>query len=143
MKKFFAIAIMFILATSFMVTFPASAKTYQPNSKTNWQIVKELCRKEGYRKIKLLDENKLTDKQYWKVVDNRRGKPYIVVGKVYSISDGTGHGWYSTKTKGAKYIIGYNKRVPKGKCVLSYVIWNPESNECDDILYVVDNKTWR
>ena len=142
MKRILAAFLAVITLLSFSIV-PVEAKTYQPNSKTNWQVAKELCRKEGYRKIKLICENDMTDKAFWKVVDNRREKPYIVVSKVYSISDGTGYGWYGTKTKGTNYIIAYNKRVPKGKRVLSYVIWNPKTNYCDDILYVVDNKIWR
>ena len=119
------------------------AEAGETNTKTNWQIVKDLCRKEGYANILLIDSNKTTDKTFWKMVDHRKGKPYIIVEKVVSKSDGTGNGWYSTKTKGTNYIIAYNKRVPKGRKVTSYVIWNPGSNECDDILYVVDNKRWR
>lgn len=142
MKKILAMILVTVTILS-CLTVPAEAKTDQPNSKTNWQIVKQLCRKEGYSKIKLVCENDMTDKAFWKVVENRRGKSYIVVSKVYSISDGTGYGWYSTKTKGTNYIIAYNKRIPKGKKVLSYTIWNPKTNYCDDILYVVDNLKYR
>lgn len=134
--------LLFILVFSFSVfaAIPAEAKQ---TPKTNWQIVKELCKKEGYSKIKLLKANEITDKKFWKIVDHRKGKNYIVVEKVISVSDGTDHGWYSTKTKGTNYIIGYNKRIPKGKKVISYVIWSPYSNECDEILYVVDNQRVR
>lgn len=132
-----------ILVTAFSFTVNAFAKTNQPKSKANWQIAKELCRKAGYKNIKLLNSNRMTDKAFWKIIDNRKGKRYIIVEKVVSVSDGTGYGWYSTKTKGTRYIIGYNKRVPKGKLVTSYVIWNPRSNECDDILYVIDNQKVR
>lgn len=142
MKRILAIILISVALLSCLAV-TAEAKTYQPDFKTNWQIVKKLCRKEGYRRIKLICENEMTDRAFWKVVDNRRDKPYIVVSKVYSISDGTGYGWYSTKTKGTNYIIGYNRRVPKGKRVLSYVVWNPKTNYCDDILYVVDNLTYR
>ena len=112
-------------------------------SKNNWQIVKELCRKEGYSNILYIDGNKTTDRDFWKIVDHRKGKPFIVVEKVLSKSDGTGYGWYSTKTKGTKYIIGYNKKIPRGRKVTSYVIWNPKTNYCDDVLYVVDNRSYR
>lgn len=133
-----AIIILLVVAIVFGVTVTAEA-----GQKTNWQIAKELCRKAGYSKIKVVNANKLTDKQFWKILDHRKGKSYIVVEKVTSVSDGTGYGWYSTKTKGTNYIIGYNKRVPKGKKVTSYVIWNPKTNICDDILYVVDNYKYR
>lgn len=139
MKKFKrAITILLILAIVLGMTVTAQA-----GQKTNWEITKELCRKSGYNKIKVVDANKLTDKQFWKILDHRKGKSYIVVEKVVSVSDGTGYGWYSTKTKGTNYIIGYNKKVKKGVKVTSYVIWNPKTNICDDILYVVDNKMYR
>ena len=139
MKKFKrTIMFLLILAIVFGMTVTAQA-----GQKTNWEITKELCRKSGYSKIKVVDANKLTDKQFWKILDHRKGKSYIVVEKVVSVSDGTGYGWYSTKTKGTNYIIGYNKKVKKGVKVTSYVIWNPKTNICDDILYVVDNKMYR
>ena len=137
------IIISILIIITVISSIPAPVKAAEKTTKTNWQIVKELCRKEGYKKIKLIDSNNTTDKAFWNLVDHRKGKKYIIVEKVVSISDGSGHGWYSTKTKGTKYIIGYNRKVPKGKKVLSYVIWNPASNECDDILYVVDHRIWR
>lgn len=142
MKKTLALLLAFgLLLSCFAVR--VEAKTVEKTTRTNWQIAKELCRKQGYNRIKLIDENNMTDEKFWRVLDNRKGKPYIVVSKVLSVSDGTGYGWYSTKTKGTNYIIGYNKKIPKGKRVRSYVIWNPNSNECDDILYVVDSLKYR
>lgn len=139
MKKLLFLILAAILCATVIPTSTIEAKT----EKTNWQICKELCKKEGYKKIKLLKTNELTDKQLWKVVDHRKGKNYIVVEKIVSRSDGTGYGWYSTKTKGSNYIIAYNKKVPKGKLVTSYIIWNPNSNECDNVLWVVDNYKFR
>ena len=136
------ILIVILVAITVFSCFEYAGATEQ-KTKSSWQIAKDLCRKEGYHKIKLVESNKVTDKQFWKIVDHRKGKPYIVVEKIVSVSDGNGYGWYSTGTKGTNYIIGYNKRVPKGKKVTSYVIWNPRSNECDDVLYVCDNRTWR
>jgi hypothetical protein len=115
----------------------------QTTAKSNWQITKTLCHKAGYKKIKVLESNKMTDKNFWRIVDHRKNKNYIVVEKIVSVSDGTGYGWYSTKTKGTNYIIGYNKQVPKGKKVTSYVIYDPNSNEPDEILWVIDNRTYR
>ena len=136
-SKILAVILMSLVVVS-CINIPVEAA-----EKSNWKTVQKLCRNEGYSSILLVDSNRMTDKAFWKIIDNRKGKPYIVVEKVVSVSDGTGYGWYSTKTKGTNYIIGYNKRVPKGKRVTSYVIWNPKSNECDDILYVVDNKKFR
>lgn len=131
--------VVFIIACIAGFFHPVEAKTVQ---KSDWQIVKELCKNE-HKKVYLIDANKTTDKQFWKIVDHRKGKDYIVVEKVVSVSDGKKHGRYSTKTKGTNYIIGYNKNVPKGKKVTSYVIWSPYSNECDDVLWVVDNHRYR
>ena len=139
MKRLFLFILVAVLCFSIFPAVPVEAK----ETKTNWQITKELCRKAGYKKIKLLKANELTDKQFWKVVDNRKNKNYIVVEKVVSRSDGYDHGWYSTKTKVTNYIIGYNKRVPRGKKVVSYVIYDPHSNEPDEILWVVDNNKYR
>lgn len=138
MKRFLlAILIMALLLSCFNV--PAEAK--QTNGKTNWQIVKELTKKHG-KPIKLVDEIKTPEKKLFKLIETRKGKPYILVTKVVSVSDGTGYGWYTTE-EGNRYIIGYNKKVRRWKTVTSYIIWNPKTNYEDDILYVVDNKTWR
>ena len=138
MKRFLiSILIMALLISCFAI--PAEAK--QTNGKTNWQIVKELTKKYG-KPIKLVDEIKTPEKKLSKLILNRKGKPYILVTRVVSYGNGTKHGWYTTD-EGNRYIIGYNKRVPVGKKVVSYIIWNPKTNHEDDILYVVDNKTWR
>jgi len=136
MKKFL---LAFIIA---IITFTACTYPVEAKPKTDWEIVQQLCKK-SKKKIKLINSNKMTDKQAWKVIDNRKGKNYIVVEKIVSISNGRGYGWYSTKTKGSKYIIGYNKKIPKGRKVTSYVIWNPKTNICDDVLWVVDNQKYR
>ena len=133
---FFTVA---MVISCFTFTVEAKEKT---TANTNWGITKQLCRRLGYKKIKLVDENKETEESFWAIVDSRKNKPYIVVTKTVSVSDGKGHGWYKTKD-GNKYIIGYNKRVPRGKRVTSYCIWNPKTDYCDDVLYVVDNRTFR
>ena len=139
MKK---ILLILLIAVTVMSCF-RTVEAKQTTAKSNWQITKQLCQKAGYKKIKVLESNKMTDKNFWRIVDHRKNKNYIVVEKIVSVSDGTGYGWYSTKTKGANYIIGYNKRVPKGKKVTSYVIYDPKSNEPDEILWVVDNGKYR
>lgn len=138
MKKIIALILLSVMVFGCIETAEAKQE-----SKSNWQIVKELCRKEGYSNILYIDGNKTTDRDFWQIVDHRRGRPYIVVEKVVSKSDGTGYGWYSTKTKNTNYVIGYNKKIPKGRTVTSYVIWNPKTNYCDDVIYVVDNRTYR
>jgi len=141
-KKF--LIVLALITCMITAAVPVQAKTTEKSTaKTNWEITKELCRKQGYKKIKLIDSNNTTDKAAWKIILHRKNKNYIVVEKVVSISDGTGYGWYSTKTKGTNYIIGYNKIIPKGRKVTSYVIWNPANNTEDDVLYVVDSRTYR
>ena len=46
---------------------------------------------------------------------------------------------YYGKILNSKYSCWYNKKVRKGKIVTQYTIYNPFSNECDDIVAVVDN----
>lgn len=105
---------------------------------TDYQLMKKTVRKHyPGKKIKIVDGNG-SEEKYWSVVLKRKNKKYVVVEKVVSTGNGTKHGWYKT-ADGNRYIIGYNRKVPKGKKVTSYVIWNPENNECDDVTYVVDN----
>lgn len=46
---------------------------------------------------------------------------------------------YYGKILGSKYWCWYNKKVKKGKMVTQYGIYNPYSNECDDVVAVIDN----
>lgn len=131
-----------ILVVAVLVVFSGISNAEAKPQKSNWQIVKQLCQKEGYVNILLVDSNKTTDKEFWRIADRRKGKPYILVEKVVSRSDGTRYGWYRRKGS-QKYIIGYNRKVPKGRKVTSYIIWNMKTNYCDDVLYAVDNNRYR
>ena len=115
----------------------------QPNQKSDWEIVNELCKSEGYGRIQIVNVNEMTSDNAWRVINNRAWKPYIVVEKIISVSAGDGYGWYKTKGSTREYIIGYNKVIKKGESVTSYVIWNPKTDICDDVLYVVDNQKYR
>ena len=145
MKKYGAklniiiVTTLLILAALFIPATNPEAKTqFKIQSEENYKLMKTTVRKHyGKKKIKLVNGNGYEDK-YWNVILHRKNKNYIVVEKVISKSDGTGYGWYRTKD-GNKYIIGYNKKVPKGRRITSYIIWSPDSNECDVIDYVVDN----
>ena len=111
-------------------------------AKSNWQIVQEIVEKHyPGKKIRIVSGNGKED-DFWKAISHRKNKSYVVVEKTISTGDGTKHGWYTT-ADGNKYIIGYNKKVSKGKRIVSYIIWNPESNECDTVDYVVDNSKAR
>ena len=115
----------------------------QPNQKSDWEIVNELCKNEGYGRIQVVNTNEQTSDATWRVINNRAWKPYIVVEKIVSVSNGDGYGWYKMKGATREYIIGYNSEIKKGEMVTSYVIWNPETDICDDVLYVVDNQKYR
>ena len=139
MKK--AIHLLMILLLTIIFFIPATANA-QSNSTTNYQLMQETVKNNyGNKKIKLVNGNGRED-YYWNIVLHRKNKSYVVVEKVVSIGNGTRHGWYDT-ADGGHYIIGYNKRVPKGKRVISYVIWNPYTNEVDDVAFVIDNKMVR
>lgn len=62
-----------------------------------------------------------------------RESDYIAVEVVKSESDGI-HGGYDEYG-----YIAYNADVPQGEKVISFVLYNSENQECDDILYVIDN----
>lgn len=140
MKK--AIAIILIIVTVFGSFTAVQAEPKSGTGKSSWQITKDLCKKAGYKKIKLIKTNELSEKKVWRIIQGRKGKNYIVVEKIISYGDGTYHGWYTTPDAN-KYIIGYNRKIPKGQMVTSYVIWNPKTNTEDDVLHVVDNRMYR
>lgn len=67
-------------------------------------------------------------------INIRKGKRIVYVEVVKSKSRGKRHG-----TTKLGYVIGYNINVHKEKSVTSYVIWNPYTDYCDDVVAVVDN----
>lgn len=67
------------------------------------------------------------------IVENRTDD-YLLIEIVESVSDGN---YYGTDTEG--YILVYNKDVPAGEHVTSYVVYNPYTQYCDDVVAVVDN----
>lgn len=96
------------------------------------QMVREYCRKhyKGYtiRYFTKWNEN---------VMSHRANRKIVYVEKMISYSKGK----YGYTKEG--YYIKYNKRVKKGKKVISYCIYNPKNNSCDDVIAVVDNKILR
>ena len=72
------------------------------------------------------------------IIENRKGTKVVWIWKIYSKSNG---GKIGTCDDGS--MIAYNKKVKKGKRVVSYCIYNPYSNYCDDVVAVVDNKKVR
>ena len=120
-----------IIAILFAITCAPS------HAVTNKSLVKEYCRKHYSEcKIKYFNYKNYDDS----IMLHRANTGIVYVEKFVSYSDGkrkkSGHskeGWY----------ICYNKGVKKGKKVISYCIYNPYTNYCDDVTAVVDNKKIR
>lgn len=128
MKRFL---IMVALVVCMMTTVvPVSAKA----SKSDIQIIKMLCKKQ-HKPYKIVNG-------YTKAIRNRKGKKVLFVEKVISFSNGKGGRNTGGYDKNG-YYIAYNKRVPKGRKVVSYIIYSNKTNEPDDILWVVDNGKYR
>ena len=127
MKKILTV----VMAIIAMVSFSCEVAYAKPKV-TDWGLVKSYCSKhyKGY-KIKRVG---LFDKR----IDNRKGKKIVYVEKVISVSNSRKGG-----TIKGKWYIAYNKKVKRGKKVVSYLIYNPHTNYCDDIVAVVDNKMIR
>lgn len=136
-KILYAIIIAAVLLTVPFSTVKARA-TYG-EGKSDWELVEKLTKNAP---VLLIDSNKTDEETVDSFVLSRNGKPYVVVEKIISKSFGGSHGTYRTPDRNS-YIIGYNKNVPKGTKVVSYIIWSGESNECDDVYAVVDNGSYR
>ncbi len=67
------------------------------------------------------------------IMENRANTNVVYVEKFVSYSKGK----YGYSKKGE--YIKYNKKVKKGKKVTSYIIYNPYTNYCDDVVAVIDN----
>lgn len=101
-------------------------------SPSDRQIVREYCHKH-YKGYTIRYFTKWNDK----VMSHRANRKIVYVEKMISYSKGK----YGYTKEG--YYIKYNKRVKKGKKVISYCIYNPKNNSCDDVVAVVDNKIIR
>lgn len=66
-----------------------------------------------------------------KDITERNGKVLV------EVIDTESHGEYGLDENGC--YVSYNKTVPVGKYVTSYIIYNPETNGIDDVVAVVDN----
>lgn len=130
MKKFTCL-LLIVLTLVLLIPTPIEAKTVK---KTDYQIAKELV-KTTHKPIKLINHN---NKKANFIISHRKGKNYIVVEKVISISKGGKNGYIPNDG-----YIAYNKKVSRNCKVTSYIIYAPNSNEFDEILWVVDNNTYR
>ena len=113
------VVIFFIVATA-----PIFA---QSTKRTDLQIMREYCRK-NYPKYTIREFTKYNPQ----VIENRKGKNIVYVEKFVSYSKGN----YGYSKKGE--YVRYNKNVKKGKRVVSYFIYNPKTNYCDDVVAVID-----
>ena len=119
MIPFILIAIMLIVADSTMV-YGAST--------TNAHLAREYARKH-YSTCKVVFLDKYDESK----IEHRKGKNIVYVERFISYSKGK----YGYSKDG--YYVKYNAKVKKGKKVVSYFIYNPYSNYCDDVVAVVDN----
>lgn len=128
MKNIIRIAILIIIM--FLCCIDVKAETPQ-----NYKLVKKTCVKNyGHNNIRIV---KGYSKRTTNIILHRKNKPYIVVEKIVSWSCGR----YGFDKYG--YYIKYNKYVKKGKKVISYCIYNPYTNYCDDVDFVIDNRKVR
>lgn len=107
-------------------------KVYDNSFVTSRKLAKAYA-KANYPKCKIVFVN-MNDKR----IDNRKGKKTVYIEKLVSKSKGK----YGYTIKG-HYYIKYNRKVTKGKKVVSYLLWNPYTNYIDDVAAVVDCKMVR
>ena len=118
--------IVFILFVICIVSVTFSSCANSVDTKNN-KLVREYCKKH-YPKYTI----RIVDKYDEKVMENRKGKKIVFVERFVSYSKGK----YGYSKKGE--YVKYNKKVSKGKKVISYFIYNPETNYCDDVVAVID-----
>ena len=118
--------IVFILFVICIVSTTFSSYANSVDTKNN-ALVREYCNKH-YQKYTI----RVITKYNPKVMENRKGKKIVFVERFVSYSKGK----YGYSKKGE--YVRYNKKVPKGKKVISYFIYNPETNYCDDVVAVID-----
>lgn len=106
---------------------------FSAEAKNNRQIVAQLTH---HKPIKIVE---FRSKKGDYIISHRKNKKYVVVEKIVTFSNGKNGGW----TKDGRYFMKYNKRVPRNRKVVSYIIYSTTSNKFDDILWVVDNKKFR
>lgn len=117
------VVIVFVI-TVMLSTIPSYAKSPTP---TNTKLVREYCRKH-YPKQTI----RIVYKYDAKKMENRKNKGVVYVERFVSYSRGR----YGYSKKGE--YVRYNKKVKKGKKVVSYFIYNPYTNYCDDVVAVID-----
>lgn len=109
----------------------ASVPTFAETS-SNYELMKSYCRNH-YPKHKVVVFTKWNESK----MSHRANKKVVYVEKFVSYSKGK----YGYSKDG--YYVKYNKKVKKGKKVISYFIYNPYTNYCDDVVAVIDNRRIR
>lgn len=122
MKRKFFIILLTVITISLSI-IPTFAQTV-----SNYELVKEYCFK-NYPNYQVVVFSKWNDKK----MSHRANKKVVYVEKFISYSKGK----YGYSKDG--YYVKYNQKVKKGKKVISYFIYNPYTNYCDDVVAVVDN----
>lgn len=123
-NPFLPINIILLILCIMIGTLPVFAQS--TTSKDN-KLIREYCRK-NYPKYTI----RIVNDYYPKLMESRKGKKIVYVERFVSYSRGK----YGYSKKG-EYVC-YNKKVPKGKKVVSYFIYNPKTNYCDDVVAVID-----
>lgn len=120
------VPIVFILFIVCIIGTTFSSCANSVDTKNNI-LVREYCNKH-YQKYTI----RVITKYNPKVMEDRKDKKIVYVERFVSYSKGT----YGYSKKGE--YVKYNKKVPKGKKVISYFVCNPETNYCDDVVAVID-----
>ena len=115
-----------------IVMILASCSKTFASSPSNYELAKSYA-KHHYPKCKVVLLKKYDEKK----IEHRKGKNIVYIEKFISYSKGK----YGYSKKGE--YVKYNKKVKKGKKVVSYFVYNPYTNYFDDVVAVVDNKMIR
>ena len=120
------------IITIFILIMVMNCASVFASSITNESLYKSYCKK-NYPKCSV----KVVSKYNPKIMEHRKDKKVVYVEKFISYSKGK----YGYSKKGE--YVKYNKKVKKGKKVVSYFVYNPYTNYCDDVVAVIDNKMIR
>lgn len=132
----FIILIIGLFVTSAIDTYAANI------SKQDMNAIKQYIRKTygtGY-KIRVTEPAKMTEKQlerYEKTMETRQGKKTVFVERFETKAISKKAGLCTTKGILYKSYIGYACKVNRGQKVISYLVYNPNSNHTDDIVAIV------
>ena len=118
------IGIVFVICIMFVaIAIPCNAQT-----KSNEQIALDYC-----ANYCINYDAKIVS--YNHVPQNRTNKKYVYIEKIKTKS--IGKKWGKTKDG---YLVKYCKPVKKGRTETVYLVYNPKTNACDDIICFVSNK---